>query len=70
MMNRENDITTLIIETSLYGTISMILILLLSFIGFSFIFLNEIVTVIIFLVVGFGIGIAPEILKNENIGDE
>ena len=60
------DVLNLIVDTALYGTLAMIFILFLSFIGFSIIFSNELIAVVIFVVVGFGFGLLPELIgKNE-----
>lgn len=66
IVNKIEDAVTLVIDTALYGTIALIVILLLSFIGLAFIFSNELIAVIVFVVTGFGFGMLPEYLKKED----
>ena len=65
MLSNTKDTLELIVDTALYGTLATIFILFLSFIGFSFIFSNEIFAVIVFVLIGLGFGIAPEYFKSE-----
>ena len=67
MFSDTRNTIELIVDTALYGTLATIFILFLSFIGFSFIFSNEMIAVVIFVVVGLGFGIIPEILKNKDV---
>lgn len=67
IFSKKTDITKIIIDTLLYGTIGIILILLLNLVGFSFIFSNELLAMIIFIIVGLMFGILPEFIgKEEN----
>ena len=61
------DVLELTVDTALYGTLATMAILFLSFIGFSIIFSNELIAVVIFVVVGFGFGILPEIINNRSV---
>ena len=67
IVNKREDVVEIIVDTALYGTIATIFILMLSFIGFSVIFSNELIAVVIFVIVGFVFGIAPEYLKSEDL---
>lgn len=67
IINKMEDVVTLVIDTALYGTIATIFILILSFIGFSVIFSNEVIAIVIFVVVGFIFGILPETIKNKDV---
>ena len=64
IVNKIEDAATLVIDTALYGTIALIVILLSSFIGLAFIFSNELIAAIVFVVVGFIFGILPEFIRN------
>ena len=66
-VSNHEDFIKLIADTALYGTLAVISILILSFIGFSIIFSNELIAVVIFVVVGFIFGILPEYLKSEDL---
>ena len=66
IVSKVEDLVEIIIDTALYGTVAMIVILLMSFIGLSFIFSSELISVIIFIIVGFVFGIIPEFLKSED----
>ena len=61
------DFIKLIVDTALYGTLAVIFILILSFVGFSVIFSNELIAIVIFVVVGFIFGILPETLKDKDV---
>ena len=67
IINKGRNVFEVIVDMFLYGTLAVIFVLILSFIGFSFIFSNEMIAVVIFVVVGLGFGIIPEILKNEDL---
>lgn len=67
IFNKVEDLVEIIIDTALYGTVAMIVILLMSFVGLSFIFSSELISVIVFIIVGFGFGVIPEFLKSEDI---
>ena len=67
IVNEREDVVELIVDTALYGTIATIFILFLSFIGFSVIFSNELIAVVIFVIVGFVFGILPEFIKSEDL---
>jgi len=65
VINGIRNISNLAVDTALYGTLATIFILLLSFIGFSVIFSNELIAVIVFVIVGFVFGMVPEYMKSD-----
>jgi len=68
IINKREDMIGVIIDTALYGTLAVIFILILSFIGFSVIFSNELIAVVIFVIVGFVFGLLPEFINsNEDL---
>ena len=67
IINKREDVVGIIVDTALYGTLAVISILILSFIGLSFIFSNELIAVVIFVVVGLTFGILPEFMKSEDL---
>lgn len=67
IINKREDVAGVIVDTALYGTLATMTILILSFVGFSVIFSNELIAIVIFVVVGFIFGILPETLKDKDV---
>ena len=61
------DVFEVAVDTALYGTIALVFVLILSFVGLSFIFSSELTSIVVFVIVGFIFGILPEHLKSEDL---